>query len=347
MTSILIVTDAWLPQVNGVVRSLECTAGELEKMGVRVEILSPQEFVTIPCPTYPEIRLSLTWRGAVGKRMAAYGCEHLHIATEGPLGLLAASAARRIGWPFTTSYHTRFPEYVEARWPLPLGLFYAWFRRFHNSGSGCMVATATLRLDLEKRGFRNLMTWARGVHADSFRPAAGSVFPADLPRPIFLNVGRVAVEKNLRAFLDLDLPGSKVVVGDGPQLAALRRDYPGVLFTGAKTGDELARHFAGADVFVCPSRTETFGLVLLEALACGVPVAAYPVMGPRDVIGDSGAGILSDDLRQAALDALEIPPERCREWALTFSWAACARQFLDNACAAQAAYLAERQALPA
>ncbi len=348
MTSILIVTDAWRPQINGVVRSLECTAEELEKLGVRVEILSPQDFVTIPCPTYPEIRLSLTWRGAVRKRMESFDCEHLHIATEGPLGLLAASAARRIGRPYTTSYHTRFPEYVEARWPLPVGWFYAWFRRFHNFGSGCMVATATLRQDLADRGFRNLMTWSRGVHADRFRPSEESVFPAHLPRPIFINVGRVAVEKNLKAFLDLDLPGSKVVVGDGPQLASLRQAYPHVLFTGGKSGDDLARHFAGADVFVCPSRTETFGLVLLEALACGVPVAAYPVMGPRDVIGDSGTGILSDDLRQAALDALDIPPERCREWALTFSWAACAQQFLDNACAAQATWRAtERQALPA
>ena len=338
MTSILIVTDAWLPQVNGVVRSLEWTAGELEKMGVRVEFLSPQEFVTIPCPTYPDIRLSLTHRRAVQRRMAAYDCEHLHIATEGPLGLLAASAARRMGMPYTTGYHTRFPEYVEARWPLPVSWFYAWFRRFHNFGGGCMVATETLRADLERRGFRNLKMWSRGVDADLFRPAEDSVLPPDLPRPIFINVGRVSVEKNIKAFLDLDLPGSKVVVGDGPQLASLRKDYPKVHFTGAKSGEDLARHFASADAFVFPSLTDTFGLVILEALACGVPVAAYPVMGPRDVIGDSGTGVLSEDLRQAALDALQIPSERCRSWALKYSWASCTRQFLDNAVAAQTSH---------
>ena len=340
MTSILIVTDAWLPQVNGVVRSLEWTARELEKMGVRVEFLSPQEFVTIPCPTYPDIRLSLTHRRAVQRRMAAYDCEHLHIATEGPLGLLAASAARRMGMPYTTGYHTRFPEYVEARWPLPVSWFYAWFRRFHNFGGGCMVATETLRADLESRGFRNLKMWSRGVDADLFRPTEDSVLPPDLPRPIFINVGRVSVEKNIKAFLDLDLPGSKVVVGDGPQLASLRKDYPDVYFTGAKSGEDLARHFASADAFVFPSLTDTFGLVILEALACGVPVAAYPVMGPRDVIGDSGTGVLSEDLRQAALDALQIPSERCRSWALKYSWASCTRQFLDNTVAAQTSHKA-------
>lgn len=340
MTSILIVTDAWLPQVNGVVRSLEWTARELEKMGVRVEFLSPQEFVTIPCPTYPDIRLSLTHRRAVQRRMAAYDCEHLHIATEGPLGLLAASAARRMGMPYTTGYHTRFPEYVEARWPLPVSWFYAWFRRFHNFGGGCMVATETLRADLERRGFRNLKMWSRGVDADLFRPRENSVLPPDLPRPIFINVGRVSVEKNIKAFLDLDLPGSKVVVGDGPQLASLRKEYPEAYFTGAKSGEDLARHFASADIFVFPSLTDTFGLVLLEALACGIPVAAYPVMGPRDVIGDSGTGVLSEDLRQAALDALQIPAERCRAWALKYSWASCTRQFLDNAVAAQTSHKA-------
>ncbi|MEQ9331127.1 glycosyltransferase family 1 protein [Thalassobaculum sp.] len=347
MTSILLVTDAWRPQVNGVVRSLECTAGELRAMGVRVEVLSPQAFPTVPCPTYPEIRLSLTYRGAVQRRMAEFDCEHLHIATEGPLGLLVAAAARRVGMPFTTSYHTRFPEYLAARWPVPVGWSYAWLRRFHNAGAGCMVATGSLRQDLDDRGFRNLMPWSRGVHADLFRPIDGSVLPDNLPRPIFINVGRVSVEKNIKAFLDLELPGSKVVVGDGPQLASLRRDYPAVHFTGHKSGEDLARHCASADVFVFPSLTDTFGLVLLEALSCGVPVAAFPVMGPRDVIGDSGAGVLSGDLRQAALDALRIPPDRCRRRALEFSWASCARQFLDNALAAQAAHKADRAPLVA
>lgn len=346
MTSMLIVTDAWQPQINGVVRSLEFTVSELEALGVRVEILSPQEFVTIPCPTYPEIRLSLTRCGVIQKRILDYGCEHLHIATEGPLGLLAGAAARRIGMPFTTGYHSRFPEYAVARFPLPINWFYAWFRRFHNSGNGCMVATETLKHDLKQRGFQNLMIWSRGVDTDLFRPVEASAFPSDLPRPIFINVGRVSVEKNLTAFLDLDLPGSKVVVGDGPQLARLRRDYPQVLFTGAKSGKDLVEHLCSADAFVFPSRTDTFGLVVLEALACGVPVAAFPVMGPRDVIGDSGTGILSEDLRQAALDALEIPSDRCRTWAAQFSWASCTRQFIDNALNAQAAYLASREGAP-
>lgn len=336
MTSILIVTDAWRPQVNGVVRSIEYTARELEKLGVRVEILAPQDFFTVPCPTYPEIRLSLTRRATVHRRMEAYGCEHLHIATEGPLGLLAGSVARRQGMAFTTSYHTRFPEYVQARWPVPVGWLHLWFRRFHNFGTGCMVATESLRKELEGRGFRNLLPWPKGVDTELFRPREGSVLPAELPRPVFMNVGRVAVEKNIQAFLDLDLPGSKVVVGEGPDLARLRRDYPDVHFTGGKSGEELAQHFASADVFVCPSRTETFGLVLLEALASGVPAAAYPVMGPMDVLGKGGAGILSEDLRQASLDALSIPPEKCRAWALRYSWAASARHFLENATAPQA-----------
>jgi glycosyltransferase involved in cell wall biosynthesis len=335
MTSLLIVTDAWLPQVNGVVRSIESTIRELRVMGVRVEVLSPREFPTIPCPSYPEIRLSLTYRGAIQRRIVDFGCEHLHIATEGPLGLLAGSAARRMKLPYTTSYHTRFPEYVEARVPIWVGWLHAWFRRFHNFGAGCMVATDTLKQDLSERGYRNLMVWSRGVDAELFRPVETSVFPADMPRPIFLNVGRVAVEKNIKAFLDLDLPGSKVVVGDGPQLESLRREYPQVRFTGHKTGPELAGLYAGADVFVFPSRTDTFGLVLLEALASGVPVAGYPVMGPRDVIADSGTGILSEDLRQATLDALDIPRDKCRDWALQHSWASCTRQFLQNALKAQ------------
>lgn len=330
VSSILIVTDAWHPQVNGVVRSIERTARELVEMGVRVEFLTPQAFKTIPCPTYPEIRLSLAHKGMVRRRIEAFGCEHLHIATEGPLGLMAASIARGEDMPFTTSYHTRFPEYVSARLPVPLNWSYAWLRRFHNSGNGCMVATQTLDDDLSERGFRNLMRWSRGVDENIFRPFEGSVLPADLPRPIFMNVGRVAVEKNIEAFLALDLPGSKVVVGGGPQLENLKRSYPDAVFTGPKFGEELAQYYSSADVFVFPSLTDTFGNVLLEALACGVPVAAYPVMGPLDVIGDTGAGVLSEDLKEAALDALDIPREHCRRVALNYTWAASARQFMDN-----------------
>lgn len=330
MSSVLVVTDAWHPQINGVVRSIERTAEELEKIGVRVEYLTPQAFTTLPCPTYPEIRLSLTHRGIVRRMVAEAACEHLHIATEGPLGILAAGIARKQGKPFTTSYHTRFPEYLSARMPVPLSWSYAWMRRFHNAGDGCMVATRSLETDLRDRGFKNLMTWSRGVDETLFRPYEGSVLPADLPRPIFMYVGRVAVEKNIRAFLDLSLPGTKVVVGDGPQLEALRREYGDVHFTGPKMGEDLARHYAAADVFVFPSRTDTFGNVMLEALACGVPVAAYPVMGPLDIIGDTGAGVLADDLGEAAVAALDISRDHCRAVALGYTWAASALQFLNN-----------------
>ncbi|TYC48640.1 glycosyltransferase family 1 protein [Rhodobacterales bacterium] len=338
MSSILIVTDAWHPQINGVVRSIERTAEELEAIGIRIAYLTPQAFTTLPCPTYPEIRLSLTHRGIVRRKIEESGCEHLHIATEGPLGMLAASAARANGRPFTTSYHTRFPEYVSARLPVPLSWSYGWLRRFHNSGSGCMVATRSLEDDLRERGFENLMRWSRGVDEQLFRPYEGSVLPDDLPRPIFMYVGRVAVEKNIKAFLDLDLPGSRVVVGGGPQLEALRREYPGAYFTGPKTGEDLARHYSDADVFVFPSLTDTFGNVMLEALACGVPVAAFPVMGPLDVIGDTGAGVLSEDLREAAEGALDIPRDHCRNIALNYTWAASARQFLENCIAARDLY---------
>ncbi len=335
MTSILTVTDAWHPQINGVVRSLERTAAELVAMGIRMEFLAPQAFKTLPCPTYPEIRLSLTHIGAVRRMITGFGCDHLHIATEGPLGLMAAAAARKLGVPYTTSYHTRFPEYVSARLPIPLSWSYGWLRRFHNGGAGCMVATRSLEDDLRARGFNNLMRWSRGVDEDVFKPNAISVLPDNLPRPYFMNVGRVAVEKNIKAFLDLELPGTKVVVGDGPQLEALKREYPDVHFTGAKVGEDLARHYASADVFVFPSLTDTFGNVLLESLASGVPVAAYPVMGPLDVIGDTGAGVLSENLQEAALAALDIPRDHCRKMALNYTWAASAQQFLDNACIAR------------
>ncbi len=333
--AILIVTDAYRPQVNGVVRSIEYMEEELRRMGFRVEILSPDAFRTMPCPGYSEIRLALTRPGTVRKHMIAAGCTHLHIATEGPLGLMAGSVARRLNWPFTTAYHSRFPEYAAARVPVPAAFFYGWFRRFHNKGDGCMVATETLRKDLANHGFKRLMRWSRGVDTSLFQPLRENDVAADLPRPVFLYVGRVSVEKSIPDFLELDLPGSKMVVGDGPELERLRRKYPDVHFTGAKTGTDLARYYASADVFVFPSRTDTFGLVLLEALACGLPVAAYPVMGPRDVLGDFASGpdrvgVLSEDLRQAALDARSISSDRCRAHALRYSWTTSAEQFRDN-----------------
>jgi len=253
----------------------------------------------------------------------------MHIATEGPLGMVARRWCARNDFGYTTSYHTRFPEYVRARAPVPLSWSYSFVRSFHNGGIGCMVSNSTLEKELAGRGFRNLLRWVRGVDTVTFNPDEPPALP-DLPRPVFLYVGRVAVEKNIEAFLDLDLPGTKVVVGDGPALASLRSRYPDVVFTGGKSGRELTAHYTSADVFVFPSLTDTWGLVQMEALACGVPVAAFPAMGPLDVIGDSGAGVLDHDLRQAALAALEVPREVCRPHALTYSWEASVKQFFEN-----------------
>jgi 1,2-diacylglycerol 3-alpha-glucosyltransferase/glucuronosyltransferase len=325
---ILLVTDAWAPQVNGVVRTLQRVSEECLELGHSLEVISPDQFRTVPCPSYPEIRLALCPGRQIAARLEAFRPECVHVATEGPLGLAARRQCMTRGLPFSTSYHTRFPEYLNARWPVPLELGYAWMRWFHRPSAGVMVAARTLRGELEAAGFTNLRDWSRGVDTALFRPDHPPAL--ELPRPVQLFVGRVAVEKNLAAFLDLPTGGSKLVVGDGPQLAGLRARYPKVHFAGAKFGLELARHYACADVFVFPSRTDTFGLVLLEALASGVPVAAYPVPGPVDVIGDSGCGALDADLRLAVERALQIPKERCRIYASGFCWRRCAEQFLAN-----------------
>ena len=333
MTRALIVSDAWHPQINGVVRTLERLVVELAELGVETTMLTPADFHTIPCPTYPEIRLAITPFTRVRRRIEAAKADFIHIATEGPLGLMTRTWCRKRSEPFTTSYHTRFPEYVAARLPVPLSWSYAWIRRFHNAASGVMVATQSLEDELAGRGFKNLMRWSRGVDHKQFHLGHQPVL--DLPRPIIGYIGRVSVEKNIEAFLSLDLPGTKVVVGDGPVLAEMRRRYPDVVFTGAKVGDDLARHYASLDVFVFPSLTDTFGNVLVEALASGVPVAAFPVTGPLDVIGDSGVGVLDTDLRAAALAALDIPRERCSAHALKFTWSESAREFLENMRRAQ------------
>jgi len=292
-------------------------------------VISPEQFRTIPCPTYPEIRLALRPGRAIARRIEQLRPDCIHVATEGPLGFAARHHCVRRGLPFTTSYHTRFPEYVHARFPVPLALGYAVVRWFHRPSSGVMVATGTIRDDLEGRGFVNVRPWSRGVDTGLFRPDHEPAL--DLPRPVYLYVGRVAVEKNLEAFLEVPLArGSKLVVGDGPALARLEARHPDVHFAGARHGIELARHYACGDVFVFPSRTDTFGLVLLEALASGVPVAAYPVPGPLDVIGESRCGVLDPDLGRAVARALQIPRERCRAYASTFSWRRCAEQFLAN-----------------
>jgi glycosyltransferase involved in cell wall biosynthesis len=331
MTRIIIVSDAWHPQVNGVVRSIEMTSRELDKMGFETVMISPQLFRSVPCPSYPEIRLSLCSARSVGRKIEEAQPAFVHIATEGPLGYAARAWCRRKGMPFSTSYHTRFPEYVAARYPVPLTLLYGIMRRFHNAGSGCMVATKSLENDLAAHGFRNLMRWSRGIDGALFHPREKQERPFGLPRPIFMTVGRVAIEKNLPAFLDLELPGSKVVVGDGPDLEKLKAHYPDVHFTGVKFGEELSAAYAEADVFVFPSKTDTFGNTILEALSSGVPVAAYPVMGPIDIIGDHPqAGALNDDLRQACLDALPLKGEDAHALSETFTWEAATRQFLDN-----------------
>ena len=327
---ILIVTDAWKPQVNGVVRTLTTVAEELRAMGHVVEVIGPDRFRTFPCPTYPDIALSFLPRRRLIRMIKAFDPEALHIATEGPLGLAARRWAKRTGFKFTTAFHTRFAEYVRARTGLPVRPIYAWMRRFHGASHGTMVATQSLREELVARGFRNIRPWSRGVDLDLFKPEPREVW--DLPRPIFLYVGRVAVEKNIGAFLDLDLPGSKVVVGGGPQLASLQRAYPAVTFTGPRYGEALARAYAGADVFVFPSLTDTFGLVILEALACGTPVAAFPVTGPKDVLADARGkiGAVNADLRVAALEALTADRAACRAHAERYSWRACAEMFLSH-----------------
>ncbi len=325
---VAIVTDAWHPQINGVARTLSRMQAGMEAAGHEVAVLAPHRFRTLPCPFYPTIRLAVGAGPALGRALAEFRPEAVHIATEGPLGLAARAYCLASGWPFTTAFHTRFPEYLNARCRLPLAWGYAALRRFHAPAQRTMVATATVRRELAARGFARLVAWTRGVDTGLFRPGCAPAL--DLPRPVFLYVGRIAVEKNLPAFLDLDLPGAKLVVGDGPLLPALRRRYPAVHFAGAQSERALAAHYAAADVLVMPSRTETFGLVMLEALACGVPVAAFPAPGPSDVIGDSGAGVLADDLAAAARAALEIPRERCIAHASRFSWQASIDQFVGN-----------------
>jgi glycosyltransferase involved in cell wall biosynthesis len=326
---IALVSDAWPPQINGVVRTLGMLVDNLNAAGHPVATITPDRFRTIPCPSYSEIRLSLKPRRRVAALIDAHDAQAIHIATEGPLGMAARSLCLERGLPFTTAFHTKFPEYVAARFAVPISWGYAWLRRFHAPSRGVMVATETVRRDLAARGFDKLKHWGRGVDDKLFDPAK-RIEDYGLPRPIFLFVGRVAVEKNLPDFLDLDLPGSKLVVGDGPMLETLRHRYPAAHFIGKREGEALAQVFASADVFVFPSLTDTFGLVLLEALASGLPVAAYPVAGPLDVIGDSGVGVLDRDLHQAALAALDLSRAQCRTFAQRYSWSASAQQFLGN-----------------
>ncbi len=331
---IMLITDAWEPQINGVVRTLSRVIQESEAMGHEFEIVSPADgYKTIPLPTYSEIKLARGAKPDIERRFNAFEPEAVHIATEGTLGMAARAICLKHGFPFTTSYHTRFPEYLSARFPIPLGIGYAFVRWFHRYSGHVMVATPSMRRELEDKGFNNVVAWTRGVDTELFNPAKRDeetgIF-AGMPRPIFLNVGRVAVEKNIEAFTELDLPGTKVVVGDGPQMAELKKAYPKVHFLGAKFGDDLAACFANADVFVFPSLTDTFGLVILEAMAAGTPVAAYEAPGPIDIIPGSDAGVLNTDLKQAALDCLNLDRATCRTYAEGYSWTACAEAFINN-----------------
>jgi 1,2-diacylglycerol 3-alpha-glucosyltransferase/glucuronosyltransferase len=331
---ILLVTDAWAPQVNGVVVTLRNTIRWLERWAHEVRVISPEGFRTVPMPTYPEIPLAVLPGREVARRIREFDPHAVHIATEGPIGQAARSHCVRAGLAFTTAYHTCFPEYVKPRFGVPLAWTYAWLRRFHARSSAVLVATPAIRTLLEGRGFANVTDWSRGVDLDLFRPAPERF--TDLRRPVFLYVGRVAVEKNLPAFLGLDLPGTKVVVGDGPRRPMLEQRFPDVVFAGTKAGAELASYYQRADVFVFPSRTDTFGLVLIEAMACGTPVAAFPVRGPIDVVTDSGAGVLDNDLRAAALAALQLDRAGVRRHGARYSWEHCTRQFVASLVPARA-----------
>ena len=325
---ILVATDAWAPQVNGVVRSLQSLAANAPKLGAQIEFLTPEGFRSFPLPTYPSVRCAIPTRAEIARRIERASPDALHIATEGPIGQVVRRYCVTRKIPFTTSYMTRFPEYVSARLPVPLSWSYAVLRRFHAAAVVTMVSTQTLLEELGNHGFQHLAIWSRGVDTDLFRPERAARL--DLPRPIFVSLGRLAVEKNLPAFLALDLPGSKVVIGDGPQAGELQRRFPAAYFVGQLEGEVLAAQLAAADVFVFPSRTDTFGLVQLEALACGVPVAAYPVPGPQDVIGRNPVGALDEDLKSACLKALTISRADCRAFALTRSWEQSTRQFISH-----------------
>ncbi len=324
---ILVATDAWHPQVNGVVRTLTNMAEAARAFGVEISFLTPQSFRTFAMPSYPDLRLALPYQAKIARLIAEARPDSIHVATEGPIGLLVRRYCRKNRLPFTTSFHTRFPEYISARLPIPEAWIWTALRAFHGPSQAVMAATPALAGELRARGFRNVVLWPRGVDASQFHPRAADL---GLPRPVFLCVGRVAVEKNLEAFLDLDLPGTKVIVGDGPARAALTRKYPQAVFLGARQGKELAEAYAAADAFVFPSKTDTFGLVLLEALASGLPVAAFPVTGPRDVIGNEPVGALNDDLRIACLTAVTISPQACLAFAARHTWEASARAFVEN-----------------
>lgn len=325
---IVIATDAWSPQVNGVVTTLTKTRDQLVESGHEVLMITPEGRRTLPCPSYPEIRLALFQGRRIRRELDAYRPDCVHIATEGPLGWAVRRYCRRRGLRFTTAYHTQFPEYVRARVPIPVAWTTALLRGFHGAAERTMVPTRSIASLLESRGFCNVVIWSRGVETATFLPEPRHDY--ELPRPVWVYVGRISVEKNIEAFLSLDLPGSKVLIGDGPDRARLGKAHPDCLFTGYRFGPELAAHLAGGDAFVFPSKTDTFGLVMLEAMACGLPVAAFPVAGPLDVVSNGVTGMLDDDLASACLKALELDRDECRRYAASRSWAAATAQFVGH-----------------
>lgn len=328
----MIVTDAWFPQTNGVVNTLAQTAAWLGRFGHEVRVVTPREFKTIPCPSYGEIRLSIFPYRKMARRIASFRPHAIHVATEGTLGLAARRYCVKHALRFTTSYHTQFPQYLASRVPIPMSVSYWALSKFHGAGSACMVSTRSVEEQLAARGFKNLVRWRRGVDTELFRPRSKEFL--NLPRPIAAYVGRVAIEKNVEAFLSMPWAGSKIVIGDGPERARLQARFPNAVYTGFRFKEELATHVAAADVLVFPSRTDTFGLVNLEAMACGVPVAAYPVTGPIDVVEDGVTGALDQDLARAAVRALTLDPQACRAHAERSSWDACTREFESNLVAA-------------
>lgn len=345
--SIAIVTDAWHPQTNGVVRTLSTTCDMLRAWGHDVTVISPEGYLSVPAPTYPEIRLALTAPGAVGRRLAKIAPDAVHIATEGPLGFAARRYCLSRKVPFTTAYHTQFPDYLARRTGLPTSVFWPYIRWFHRPAEAIMVATKTIRAQLREQGLTQLTHWSRGVDLGCFSPGAPPPPEyAGLPGPILLYVGRVAVEKNIAAFLVCDYPGTKVVVGDGPARAALKAKFPDAVFLGKRMGTELAGCYAGADVFVFPSRTDTFGLVMIEALACGTPVAAYPVAGPLDIITPA-VGAMSQDLTRAIDAARYCDRTACAAYGASYSWEAATRQFLAGLVALEEQDAVALQAAPA
>ncbi len=323
-----LITDAWHPQINGVVTTLSNVVRKLREQGHFVETFTPDQFNNWPCPTYPEIRLALGCKRKLTERLDALRPDAIHIATEGPLGLAARQYCQKRGLPFTTSFHTLFAEYINVRTGIPLSWGYRFLSWFHNAGERTLAATPGLVAQLRNHGINNPVLWSRGVDTALFKPHQRATIKGSGAKLVY--VGRVAVEKNIEAFLDLKVPGIKIIIGDGPQRTALEQRYPDAVFLGFKYGEDLANHLADADVFVFPSLTDTFGLVMLEALACGVAVAAFPVQGPRDVILSEKVGCLHDDLALAIETALTLNRDDCRRYALGYSWDDCARRFENH-----------------